>query len=142
MAKPVPKYTGAIKYAETYFSTEEYKSLGIHDQASQIMEHTHLFPKLSDDLMEQLSTTLIKAMCICRFLDFVPDGLTGADNISVSRKHTPSCPALRIPVIEDLSISQIQRRQKREVLFDHRHLLIIEENSSRVKRKEKHTNAE
>jgi hypothetical protein len=142
MAKAILAYTGTLKYAQTYFATDEFKKLGIHDQASQIYEHAHLFPQLGDALMESLTTILIKSMCVCQFLVYVPDEITGADHITVTRKHSPSCPALRIPVIEDMSPRQIVNRQRREVLMDHRHLLILEETSSKPKRREKHTNVD
>lgn len=126
-------------FPTTYFATTEFKELDTHGQASQIFEYEHQLDGLGHQALEWLTTILIKSMCTCQFLDFVPDETTGVDNVFVTRKHSPSCAVVRCPITEDLSVSQIQRRQKREICFDHPGMLMIEEISSNVKRKPKHS---
>jgi hypothetical protein len=127
-----------VIFKASMFDTTEFKALGLHDQASLILENQHLLEYFGPVHLEILSTILIKSMCTCCFLDFVTDELSGVDSIFVGRRHTPSCPAVLCPIIEDMSVSQLAKRQRTELLFDHAHLLILEETSSRVKRKEKH----
>jgi hypothetical protein len=130
------------KFEASFFGSIEFESLGIHDKASLLIECQDDIEEFGPNNLEQLGTILIKSMCTCSMLDFVSDEITGAELIFTKTKHTPSCATVRIPVIEDWSTSKLLRRQKRELLLDHRSLMILEESSSAVRKKPRHTNAD
>jgi hypothetical protein len=129
------------RFEASIFGSHEFETLGIHDKASLIFECQDQLDNFSQNTIELLSTLLIKSMCTCSMLEFIPDEITGTDLVFAKTKHTPSCATVRIPVIEDWGPGKLLRRQRRELLMDHRKLMILEENGSAVRKKAKHFNA-
>jgi hypothetical protein len=128
-----------MKIDESLFGSDDFKALNVYNQSEFILLHQELLDELSAQGLEMLATILIKAQCRCKFYEVVLDESTGQYVALTKGKHIKKCPVTRNLTIEDYSVNTQKRRQLVELLFTNNDLIVLEESSSKPRKKSRYS---